>query len=143
MTIKTVNIIDSIEFMYVLCTSPDYKKKIVEIQNLKGKLTFTRFFSGNGDPPANKLPPRTTVRLLSRSFEMPLYIQRDLSRDHCNEDLDLQQELSCNILEDTLSTTVTTPIPLPLPLQTQTLYINQHDDYTVIYLAVMPPPAYR
>jgi hypothetical protein len=74
---------------------------------------------------------------------MPLHLQRDLSRDHCKEDLDLQQEIFCNILEDTLSTTVTTPIPLPLPLKTQTLYINQHDDYAVIYLAVMPPPAYR
>ncbi len=110
---------------------------------MKGKLTSTRFFSGNGDPPANKLPPRTTVRFLSRSSEMPLHLQRDLSRDHCKEDLDLQQEISCDILEETLSTTVTTPIPMPLPLKTQLLYISQYDDYAVIYLAVMPPHAYR
>ncbi len=30
MTIKTMNIIDSIEFIYVLCTLPDYKKKKID-----------------------------------------------------------------------------------------------------------------
>jgi hypothetical protein len=74
---------------------------------------------------------------------MPLHLQQDICHNHCKEDLNLQQEISCDIFEDTLATTSTIPIPLHLPLPTQTLYLSKYYDDAVIYHASIPPPPYR